>query len=313
MGNIEEIADAEERYRAIAKDYRQSLDDKKATLVVSPTHAEAAHITAAIRDELRQAGKLGPEDHAFLRLVPVDSTEAARGLASTYRQGDVLQFHQNAKGFTKGQRLTVTDPAAVPTLHADKFSIYRPEPVLLAAGDKIRMTGNIRTTDGKHLLKNGMSHSVAGFTPKGIRLDNGWVIPNEAGHFRPGFVETSMGSQGRTVQRVILGMAASSIPAMSLEQLYVSATRAKESLKLYTDSKHDIRRAVERSSQKLAALDLRPKPEEPLFRPLEGRQEHMERRRRLSVFDWMKSAWERAMPARPLSQHQERQADGYGR
>ena len=265
MGRIEEIAEPEDRYRHMAADYLQALDDKKSVLVVSPTHAEARNITAAIRSELRDAGRLGKEDNEFTRLVQVDTSEAERGLATSYRPGDVIQFHQNAKGgFTKGQRLTVTDPATVPLSEAAKFSLYRPESIALAEGDRIRFTGTVKTQDGGHILKNGMAHTVAGFTARGIELENGWVIPNDAGHFRHGFVETSFGAQGRTVQRVILGMPVASIPAMNMQQLYVSASRAKEWIRLYTDDKAEIREAVRRSSLKLAALDL-PKRQEPLF------------------------------------------------
>jgi conjugative relaxase-like TrwC/TraI family protein len=312
MGRIEEIADSHDRYRHLAADYLQAIDDKKSVLVVSPTHAEARAITAAIRSGLRDAGKLGAEDREFTRLVPVDTTEAQRGLATTYRPGDVIQFHQNAVGFKKGERLTVTDPAAVPVEHAAKFSVYRPEAIALAAGDKIRFTGNVKTLDNKHTLKNGMAHTVTGFMPNGIRLENGWVIGADAGHFRHGFVETSFGSQGKTVQRVILGMAAESIPAMNMEQLYVSASRAKEWIRVYTDSKEEIREAVKRSSHKLAALDLRPK-RHAAFTPLEGRQKHMERRRRLSVVNWMRAAWDKVTSHRPKSNQAERQAHGYGR
>jgi conjugative relaxase-like TrwC/TraI family protein len=316
MGRIEEIADAGERYRHIANDYRQALDDGKSVLVVSPTHNEAKNITAAIRSELRNAGRLGKEDREFTRLVQVDSSEAERSQATTYRPGDVLQFHQNAKGgFTKGQRVTVTDPAAVPLSEAAKFSLYRPETIALTEGDRIRFTGTVKTQDGEHTLKNGMAHTVAGFTAKGITLDNGWVVPNDAGHFRHGFVETSYGSQGRTTQRVILGMPVAAIPAMSMEQLYVSASRAKEWVRLYTDDKAEIREAVKRSSLKLAALDL-PKRREPLFKPSDGIGRHMERKRRLSVVNWMRSAWDRVTGQREKSKEKqkERQVDyGYER
>jgi conjugative relaxase-like TrwC/TraI family protein len=315
MGRIEEIADATDRYRHLATDYRQALDDRKSVLVVSPTHAEARSITAAIRQELRDAGRLGKEDREFTRLVPVDSSEAERSLPSTYRGGPlVLQFHQNAKGFTKGDRITVTDASSVPLEHASKFSLYRPETIALATGDRLRFTGNVKTLDGKHTLKNGMAHAVAGFTPKGIVLDNGWVIPANAGHFRHGFVETSFGSQGRTVQRVILGMSVASIPAMNMEQLYVSASRAKEWIRLYTDNKADIRDAVKRSSRKLAALDL-PK-QQAKAGPWPGLKKHMERRRRLGVIQRMRSAWEQVRPAHRenAGRHHERSADyGYGR
>lgn len=315
MGRIEEIADATDRYLHLAADYRQALDDKKSVLVVTPTHAEAQGITAAIRRELRDAGRLGQEEREFTRLVPVDRSEAERSQPSTYRGGPlVLQFHQNAKGFTKGDRLTVTDPAAVPLEHAGKFSLYRPETIALAVGDRLRFTGNVKTLDGKHTLKNGMGRDITGFTAKGIELDNGWVIPADAGHLRHGFVETSFGSQGKTVQRVILGMSAASIPAMNMENLYVSASRAKEWIRLYTDDKADIREAVKRSSRKLAALDLRPKRQQPPFEPSGGMHRLVEKKRHLSVFNWMRAAWDRVSGHRdkPMVKQQERDY-GYGR
>ena len=102
-----------------------------------------------------------------------------------------------------------------------------------------------------------MVKTVAGFTEGGnLKLDNGWTVAADAGHYRHGFVETSFGSQGRTVDRVILGMSAASTGATNQEQLYVSASRAKDWVRLYTDNKAEIREAVQRSSQKLAALDL---------------------------------------------------------
>ena len=81
-------------------------------------------ITQEIRSQLRAAGKLGAEDHEFTRLVAVNASEPERGQATTFRPGDVLQFHQNAPGFTKGERLSVTDPAAVPLEHAARSSRF---------------------------------------------------------------------------------------------------------------------------------------------------------------------------------------------
>ena len=42
--------------------------------------------------------------------------------------------------------------------------------------------------------------------------------------------------------------------------MYVSASRAKEWMALYTDDKEAVKAAIQRSSQKLAALDLQPEP-----------------------------------------------------
>ena len=259
-GWVQEIEADADRYQAMAADYVRTVQSGASCLVISPTHAEAAAVTAAIRGQLRAVGQLGGDDHQFTRLVAVHASEAERGQASTYRTGDIVQFQQNAKGgFTKGQRLVVDDPGAVPVHLADKFSLYRPQAVQLAVGDKIRFTATVKAFRCDHSYKNGDTLTVAEFTSGGrIRLDDGRLIAGDAGHFRPAFCETSFGAQGQTVSRVILGMSAASLPATNQEQLYVSATRAKTGLALYTDDKESVRAAIQRSSHKLAALDVRP-------------------------------------------------------
>jgi conjugative relaxase-like TrwC/TraI family protein len=305
LGWIEEIDHGQDRYTHMAADYVQALDDGASwddVLVVAPTHREGGFITGEIRAQLREAGRLGTDEREFSRLVPVDTSEAERGEAATYRTGDVLVFHQNARGgFTKGDRLKITDPAGVPLAEAARFTLYREEPIALAAGDVIRFTGTMRTMGKDHVIRNGAAHAVAGFTDAGnIRLDNGWVVSGkQAGHFRYGFVETSIGSQGRTVQQVILGMsAAAGKAAINMQQLYVSASRASDRLKLYTDDKAEIRDAIQKDGQKRLALDLRaamPKAQAQEKRRLDG----IARRQRSSVMNRMRDAWKRAR--RPLA------------
>jgi conjugative relaxase-like TrwC/TraI family protein len=301
-GWVCEVADGRNRCRQMGADYVQALLDNKSVLVVSPTHAEAGRITREIRAQLRACGRLGVDERTVTRLVQVDASEPERGLATTYRPGDVIQFHQNAKGgYVKGQRIVVTDPVALPLDQAARFSLYRPEAIALAEGDCVRFTGTVTTWDGEHKLRNGDVHTVAGFTPAGnIRLDNGWVLGKDAGHFRHGFVETSMGSQGRTVQRVILGMSSASLRAINLEQMYVSASRAREQLRLYTDDADSVRDAIRHSSAKKAALDLvPPRPLLELVQPDPLREYHEHRKRQEFIERWREN-WD--APDVPLYQ-----------
>lgn len=300
LGWIKEVSDAD-RYRQMAAEYVQAVQEKKSVLAISPTWAEARRITQEIREQLRQAGKLGTEEKEFVRLVASNFSEAQRGQASTYRPGQVLVFYQNAKGgFKKGDRLVVADPAKVPISEAKKFQVYEPEKISLSKGDRIRFTSGVRTRDGKHRLSNGATYEVAGFSPgNNIRLENGWIVSKDVGHFRSGFVESSFGSQGRTVDRVLLGISAASLPATNQEQMYVSSTRARERMTLYADQKDAVRRSVERSSAKLAALDLVPKdlvPKKP--NAFERVRRHMQRLRRLAVIDRVRQAWEAHRPER---------------
>ena len=280
LGWVTEMANTQDRYTHMAADYVKALQGGTKwndVLVIAPTHREADGLTREIRRQLRDAGRLGDDERLFPRLVPVEASEAERGLASTYRAGDVLCFHQNAKGgFKKGDRLVVTDPARMPLSEAGKFSLHREEKIALAKDDVIRSTGTMHTLGKEHTIKNGEAHAVAGFTEAGnIRLDNGWVISgHEAGHYRYGVVETSIGSQGRTVKQVILGMSAAMGKAVNMQQLYVSASRAQEGMRLYLDAKDDVQDAIARDSRKLLALDLLPKAD------AEGRMnDHLERER----------------------------------
>ena len=305
---VKEMADGEDRTRHIAADYVQAVEDGKSVICISPTHEEAARITEEIRSQLRSMGRLGLEECEFTRLVAVNASEAERGEA-IYRPGDVLLFHQNAKGgIVKGTRLVVDDPAAVPLSEASKFQLYRPESISLAVGDKLRFTGTVHT-QGK-TLKNGDARHIAGFTESGaIRLDDGQVVAADAGHFRSGFVDTSFSSQGQTVQVALVAMPEATLPAVNQEQLYVSASRAIEKLTIYTDDKEAVREAIQTSSQKLAALDL-------LDRPDADDAERMrvdgDYRRRLTLIEGTRAAWDVAsLPHQIEPMRQERQA-GYG-
>jgi conjugative relaxase-like TrwC/TraI family protein len=109
LGWIKEVAD-EERYKELAAAYLSAAGEKKrdgspkSALVVSPTHAEAKRITEAIRDGLKAKGKVGKE-RVIEAWVPSHLTESEKTDPTQYDAGDLIQFHQNAKGYTKGARL----------------------------------------------------------------------------------------------------------------------------------------------------------------------------------------------------------------
>ncbi len=260
LGWVREVPDAE-RYLRLAEAYLAASAERKAdgslkrALVVSPTHGEGDHITAVIRKELAAQGKLG-ESREFTAFVPLHLTEAERGETSSYQPGDILQFHQNAKGYRAGQRLRV-GAAPLPLKEAARFQAYRTATLQLAAGDRLRITANGKTADGKHRLSNGALFTVKGFTKDGhILLDNGWVIGKDFGHIAHGYVVTSHASQGKTVDRVLIGQSEQSLAASNLQQLYVSVSRGKEQAMIFTDDKQALREAVRRDKERPTASEV---------------------------------------------------------
>jgi hypothetical protein len=69
-------------------------------------------------------------------------------------------------------------------------------------------------------------------------------------------VATSHASQGKTVDRVFIGQSTQSWGATSREQFYVSASRGRQQVTVYTDDKSALRDAIQRSDDRLTATEL---------------------------------------------------------
>ena len=260
LGWVQEVPDGE-RYLRLAAAYLQASAEKKpdgetkTALVVSPTHAEGQRITEVVRGKLAAQGKLG-EERTFTAWRPLHLTEAERGEAASYDAGDMLQFHQNAKGFRNGQRLVVAGQP-LPLGDAARFQVYRPETMRLAIGDRLRVTAGGKTADNRHRLNNGALYTVRGFTAGGdVVVDNGWVIGKDFGHIAYGYVVTSHAAQGKTVDKVLIGQSQQSLPASDRQQLYVSVSRGKEQAVIFTDDKAALRDAVGRDRERLTATEV---------------------------------------------------------
>lgn len=287
MDAVMEMAD-DQRYQKLAGEYVQAVKAKKSVLCVSPTHAEGAKVTDAIRAELRTAKKLDDHERSFTRLESLQLTEAQRGDARNYKPGMVVQFNIAAIGFKRGARVTVTNVTpegkvdvitplgirALPLKLAERFELYEKTTINIAKGEKLRITKNglavgdrkLRATEyGMRIrgsrygarLDNKTVYEVAGFTTNGnIKLRNGLEVHHDYGHLAYGYCATSHGSQGKTVDRVLIAQSAASFRASSKEQFYVSVSRGRESVRIFTDDKQALRDAVADSSARMGATEL---------------------------------------------------------
>jgi conjugative relaxase-like TrwC/TraI family protein len=335
MGAIIESS-GDDRYRQIAADYadvtraRKDGGAGKTALVVSPTHREGERVTDAIRDALRAEGRLGEKDREFLSLRSLNLTDAQRGDKSEYLPGSVVQFVQNAKGFKRGERLTVESAgkdgvrarradgsiAMVPLNDAARFQVYETGQVALAQGDKIRITMNglvpkeprpgVVAGKAKDRLDNGALYDVEGFTKKGdIRLSNGYVIPKNYGGITRGFVVTSHASQSKTVDVSLVALGSESFVAATREQAYVSFSRGREALRIYTDDKAAMLDAIKGSAARLSATELMQAA------PPKRKPSYMQKLIRTGVIQRVYTALRQRMAAYPvIQQHREGMSHG---
>jgi conjugative relaxase-like TrwC/TraI family protein len=269
LGMMREM-DADKRHEALAADYSAAVKAGKSALVISPTHAEGERVTREIRAKLKAAKKLGADERELVQLKNLQWTQAQRADARNYQTGMVIQFHQNVPGFRRGERVMVKahdvsgvaverqngGTASLPLDMTAHFQIYESQKIALAAGDWIRITQN-GFTNYKRRLNNGDLKQVKGFTKDGdIKLANGWVVSKDYGNLTHGYCLTSHSSQSKGVDCVFVAESSESFRAAGREQFYVSASRFKEALTIYTDDKYQLLEAVRKSSHRPSATDL---------------------------------------------------------
>lgn len=275
LGKIQEIK-ADQRHEVLASHYMRAIQRGKSTLVVSPTHAEGKCVTQEIRTLLREAGAIGSEnrEREFASLRSLNLTEAQKGDFSSYTAtGQVIQFHQNTKGFQRGQRFYVRrssksevvlvpmqgkgEAKPLPFAAADRFDVYAEDTVRFAKGDKVRFSLGGTSKDGKRRIANGRLDEIAGFDRGGnVRMKSGMVVDRNFAHWDLGYCVTSHASQGKTTDVMLAAMGAQSLPAINQKQFYVTASRASEDLAIFVDDKEAIRRAIHESGQQVSATEL---------------------------------------------------------
>jgi hypothetical protein len=271
LGWVREIADEPERLAALAAEYLVAVREGRSVLVVSPTHAEGRRVTDAVRAALRADGRLHPAERVFTRLDPRDRTAAERGRPESFSAGDVVEFHARVEGFRPGERWEVAAvgrsgvgirsgdgrAALLPLHRADVFQAFTPVPLPLAEGDRVRVTRNGKAADGRTPLVNGALATVTRLQPDGaVELDSGAVLPPDFGHLAHGYVTTSHAAQGKTVDRVLVAESAASFAAAGREQFYVSVSRGREKVVVFTDDAAGLREAVAGSDPRPTATEM---------------------------------------------------------
>lgn len=244
---------------ALVADYITTLKAGKDVLMICPTHDEGEKITSLLREKLRKSGLLGKREIAVERLKNQNLTEAEKTDWRNFKPGTAIQFNQNQKGIKRGsiwQVLNVED--GVVSIISDKretstvdlskpehFDVFERRQLLLAKGDRVQITKNGFDKD-KRRLDNGTVLEVLTVNKNGnvILLNTGskaeYKIDKNYGHINHAHCITSHASQGKTVDAIFVAQAAATFPATNAKQFYVSVSRAREQVNVYTDDKETL-------------------------------------------------------------------------
>lgn len=275
MGAIKTV-DPQKPNAALIEDYIGLLKEGKDVLVISPTNAHRQELTKGIRDALQQEGMLGKKEIQADRLQQQYFSLAEKQNWQSYRPGQVIQFNQNAKGFLRGSRWNVkevsdkgvilTDQATgktnwLPQNQPERFNVMERSTISLAKGDKVRVT-HPGFDKKKNRMDTGKMLDVVSVRRDGrIELQNKisrqkYHIDKDFGHIDHAHGMTSYASQGKTVDHVLIAQPEATWSATNAKQFYVSASRAKHGITIYTDDKEKLLDHAQREGNRTSAIEM---------------------------------------------------------
>jgi conjugative relaxase-like TrwC/TraI family protein len=274
-GCVQEIDNADRRHKLLAQDYLAlSAEDRAKTLLLAGTNQERSQLTQTLRTALQEEGSLGQDVFTVIGLRQKNITQTQARYVTVYQPGDVLVPNQGYKkqGLLKGhqytvvsvdrekQRLFVETPSGqvmeVEPGRCDLKSVYTTQALQIAPGDQLRWTKNDRAT--KH--RNGQRFTIQQIEPDGIAhiLDSEGQISqvnlNGRQYVDYAWVSTTYSSQGKTAERVLALMDSTT----NQESFYVTVSRAKQHLTLYTADKAVLMQQAQNSRAKENTSDYIP-------------------------------------------------------
>jgi conjugative relaxase-like TrwC/TraI family protein len=274
QGRIHEIADPQERYREIAREYAKHPDG---TLVVSPDNQSRMELNQVIHRELQRTGRVDACDQTTRVLVArADITGADRQWAERYQRGDVVRYTKGSQALglqageyarvegadsrknmltvarANGEHLTY-DPRRL-----QGVTVYREAERNFATGERVQFTAPDRT---RHIANRELA-TVESIDPKGdmrLRLDSGRTINfavRDHPHLDHGYAVTSHSSQGQTTDRVLVHVDSDRQGERLVNRrfAYVAISRSRDDARIYTNDKGRLSATLSRDTSHRSAL-----------------------------------------------------------
>ncbi len=272
LGCIREC-DASERRSALATEYVSAVARKEKALVVAQTRDETRTVNEAIRVRLRVTGQLGT-GQTLATFHPLDLGEAQKRDPRFFEPGQYACFLQRYGRYAKGELCEIAGAnergivlvkdgrrSTLSYRYASRFVVSARTEMELAPGDRLQLKANGESVEGKRFA-NGELVTVRRVKKNGalVVIDDGGgtktLAPSQRVFVR-GYAVTSYGSQGKTVDTVLFADAASHA-ATSANQWYVSITRGRKRVLVFTSDKTELRENIVRAGDRELAIDLKP-------------------------------------------------------
>jgi conjugative relaxase-like TrwC/TraI family protein len=251
----------------LADEYLRLAEQNASAVVVSQTWTEVHHVNSRVRDALKSKGLLGAHDAMVQALEKLDLTNAQKRDERFYPPDAVIVFNQKVReakpgakgklvGILKSSVLVEVDGKFVMVSNKvlNHVSICLPREIQVAENDRLHLKANRKLAAGGRVT-NGELVTVKSVLPDGgVELTDGRVLDKDFREFLPGYAVTSYGSQGKTVDYVLFSDSTVK-PATNAQQWYVTISRGRRGIRIFTPDKQQLRENVARPGNRPLALE----------------------------------------------------------
>ncbi len=252
----------------LSDEYLRLAQQNASAVVVSQTWADVHRVNSRVRDALKAKGMLGSNDTAIQVLDRLDLTNAQKRDGRFYPKDSVVVFNQKIRGAEPGARgrtagivkagvLVEVDGRLVTVSNKmlDRISVCQLRECAISTGDRLHLKANRKLTSGSRVT-NGELVTVKSVRSDGaIELNDGRVLDSSFREFLPGYAVTSYGSQGKTVDYVLFSDSTIKV-ATNAQQWYVTISRGRRGIRIFTPDKEQLRENVARSGHRPLAMEL---------------------------------------------------------
>jgi conjugative relaxase-like TrwC/TraI family protein len=252
----------------LAGEYVQFAEQNVSAVVVSQTWSEVRRVNSSVRDALKLKGLLGVNDKPIQVLDKLDLTKAQKRDERFYPPDAVIVFNQKVREVepgAKGKLANISKWGAVVEVNGkivavsnrllDRITVCLPREISIAENDRLQIKANRKLVGGGRVTNGEFVTVKSVYADGGIELTDGRVLENEFREFLSGYAVTSYGSQGKTVDYILFSDSTIKV-ATNAQQWYVTISRGRRGIRIFTPDKEQLRENVACSGHRPLALEL---------------------------------------------------------
>lgn len=252
----------------LAEEYLRLAEQEASAVVVSQTWGEVHRVNSHVRDALKSKGLLGATDTTVQVLDKLDLTNAQKRDERFYPPDAVVVFNQKVReaepgakgklaGILKSSVLVEVGERIITVSNKmlGHVTVYLPREISVAQGDRLHLKANRKLSSGGRVTNGELVTVKSVRADDGVELTDGRVLDKSFREFLPGYAVTSYGSQGKTVDYVLFSDSTVKA-ATNAQQWYVTISRGRRGIRIFTPDKEQLRENVMRSGHRPLAMEL---------------------------------------------------------